>query len=57
MFKNFKKSPENPFNQATVAFDASKEEKLAALKKLREETENRCVNFHSIVIEVSKSCI
>lgn len=41
MFKNFKKSPENPFNQATVAFDATKEEKLEALKKLRAETENR----------------
>lgn len=41
MFKDFKKSPENPFNQATVAFDATKEEKLEALKKLRAETENR----------------
>lgn len=43
MYKNFKKSPENPFNQATVAFDATKEEKLEALKKLRAETENRYV--------------
>lgn len=41
MYKDFKKSPENPFNQATVAFDATKEEKLEALKKLRAETENR----------------
>lgn len=41
IFKEFKKSPENPFNQATVAFDASKEEKVEALRKLREETEQR----------------
>lgn len=41
MYKDFKKSPDNPFNQATVAFDATKEEKLEALKKLRAETENR----------------
>ena len=44
MFKDFKKSPENPFNQATVAFDATKEEKLEALKKLRAETENRYID-------------
>jgi hypothetical protein len=41
--QEFKKSPENPFNQATVAFDATKEEKVEALRKLREETETRCV--------------
>lgn len=40
--QEFKKSPENPFNQATVAFDATKEEKVEALRKLREETETRC---------------
>lgn len=45
IYKEFKKSPENPFNQATVAFDASREEKLDALKKLREETENRWVRL------------
>lgn len=39
--QDFKKSPENPFNQATVAFDATKEEKVEALRKLREETEAR----------------
>jgi hypothetical protein len=43
MYKDFKKSPDNPFNQATVAFDAYKEDKLDALRKLRQETENRCV--------------
>lgn len=37
----FKKSPENPFNQATVAFDATKEEKVEALKALRAQTEQR----------------
>lgn len=45
IYKNFKKSPENPFNQATVAFDATKEEKLDALRKLRAETENRYVDL------------
>ena len=41
MFKQFKKSSENPFNQVTVAFDATKEEKVEALRKVREETERR----------------
>ncbi|CAD6566932.1 MAG: hypothetical protein CYPHOPRED_001276 [Cyphobasidiales sp. Tagirdzhanova-0007] len=41
IYKNFKKAPENPFNQVSVAFDASKEEKVEALKRLRKETERR----------------
>ncbi|KLO11705.1 DUF1014-domain-containing protein [Schizopora paradoxa] len=41
LYKNFKKSPDNPFNQASVAFDASKEEKLEVLKQKQEEVEER----------------
>ncbi|OBZ75544.1 hypothetical protein A0H81_04861 [Grifola frondosa] len=33
LFKQFQKSPENPFNQVTVAYDASKDEKVDALSK------------------------
>jgi len=32
LFKQFQKSPENPFNQTTVSYDASKDEKVEALK-------------------------
>ena len=38
---DFKKSPDNPFNQVSVAYDASKEEKVEALRKVREETQQR----------------
>ncbi|KAL0947675.1 hypothetical protein HGRIS_013763 [Hohenbuehelia grisea] len=41
LYKQFQKSPENPFNQATVAYDASKEEKLDVLKSKRAQTEDR----------------
>lgn len=41
MFKSFQKSPENPFNQTTVAYDATKEEKVEALKRRQEEVEER----------------
>jgi len=41
LFKQFQKSPENPFNQATIAYDASKEEKVEALKKKNAEVEDR----------------
>ncbi|KAF9009554.1 hypothetical protein BDQ17DRAFT_1348321 [Cyathus striatus] len=41
LYKKFQKSPENPFNQATVSFDASKEEKLDVLAKKRAEVEER----------------
>lgn len=35
--KEFEKSPENPFNQVTVAYDASKEE----LAQIREQEKNK----------------
>ncbi|KZT74045.1 DUF1014-domain-containing protein [Daedalea quercina L-15889] len=41
LYKQFQKSPENPFNQVTVAYDASKEEKVEALKKKSAAVENR----------------
>jgi len=41
LYKQFQKSPDNPFNQTTVAYDASKEEKLDALNKKRTEIEER----------------
>ncbi|KAF5349641.1 hypothetical protein D9756_008983 [Leucocoprinus leucothites] len=41
LFKQFQKSPENPFNQATVAYDASKEDRLNALNRKRAEIEGR----------------
>ncbi|KAM6500985.1 Protein of unknown function (DUF1014) domain containing protein [Amanita muscaria] len=41
LYKQFQKSPENPFNQATVAYDATKEEKVEVLKKKRVEIEER----------------
>jgi len=41
MFKSFQKSPDNPFNQSTVAYDATKEEKVEALKRRQEEVQER----------------
>jgi len=41
LYKQFQKSPENPFNQTIVAHDASKEEKLEALKQKRMQVEER----------------
>jgi len=41
LYKQFQKSPENPFNQATVSYDASKEDRVEALQKKREEVEKR----------------
>ncbi|CDR88796.1 uncharacterized protein SPSC_05628 [Sporisorium scitamineum] len=41
LYKQFQKHPDNPFNQLSVAYDASKEEKLAALKSKRSQTEKR----------------
>ncbi|KAF9036838.1 hypothetical protein BJ165DRAFT_1309682, partial [Panaeolus papilionaceus] len=41
LYKQFQKSPENPFNQATVAFDASKEEKIEVLNARKREVEER----------------
>ncbi|KAI0806755.1 hypothetical protein C8Q74DRAFT_1224171 [Fomes fomentarius] len=33
LYKQFQKSPENPFNQVTVSYDASKDERVEALTK------------------------
>ncbi|KAJ2913586.1 hypothetical protein MD484_g6830, partial [Candolleomyces efflorescens] len=41
LYKQFQKSPDNPFNQTTVAYDASKDEKLDALNKKKAEVEER----------------
>ncbi|KZP16344.1 DUF1014-domain-containing protein [Athelia psychrophila] len=41
MFKNFQKSPDNPFNQTVLAYDATKEEKLDALKAKKAQVEER----------------
>ncbi|KAI0034980.1 hypothetical protein K488DRAFT_44257, partial [Vararia minispora EC-137] len=41
LYKQFQKSPENPFNQVTVTYDATKEEKIEALQKQREAVQNR----------------
>jgi len=41
LYKQFQKSPENPFNQVTVSYDASKDEKVDALKKKTTAVESR----------------
>ncbi|KAK2460692.1 hypothetical protein APHAL10511_007162 [Amanita phalloides] len=41
MYKQFHKSPDNPFNQTTVSYDATKEEKVQALKLKHMEIEER----------------
>jgi len=41
LYKQFQKSPENPFNQTTVSYDANKEEKVEALQRKRAEVEER----------------
>jgi len=41
LYKNFKKSPDNPFNQATIAYDATKEEKIEVLDQKQQEVEER----------------
>lgn len=41
LFKQFQKSPENPFNQTVVSYDASKEEKVEALKSKNAAVEDR----------------
>ncbi|KAJ3487079.1 hypothetical protein NLI96_g3779 [Meripilus lineatus] len=41
LFKQFQKSPENPFNQVTVSYDASKDDKVDALKKRQAAVEER----------------
>jgi len=41
LYKNFQKSPENPFNQVTVSYDASKADKVAALNAKKSQVEQR----------------
>jgi len=41
LFKRFQKAPENPFNQTVVSYDATKDEKVDALKKKTAATEQR----------------
>ncbi|KAF9793323.1 DUF1014-domain-containing protein [Thelephora terrestris] len=41
LYKKFQKSPENPFNQTVVTYDATKEEKVDALKKKNVAIEER----------------
>ncbi|KAK4692831.1 hypothetical protein P7C70_g9047, partial [Phenoliferia sp. Uapishka_3] len=41
LHKAFEKSPLNPFNQVTLGYDASKEDKVNALKAVREQTAAR----------------
>jgi len=41
LFKQFQKSPENPFNQATVEYNATNEEKVEVLRHRQEEVRER----------------
>jgi len=41
MYKNFQKSPDNPFNQNALSYDATKEEKVEALKTRKAQVEDR----------------
>lgn len=41
LYKQFRKSPENPFNQTTVAYDAKKEEKVQALESKKADVKER----------------
>ncbi|KAI0085966.1 hypothetical protein BDY19DRAFT_895754 [Irpex rosettiformis] len=41
LYKQFQKSPDNPFNQVTISYDASKDDKVEALKKKQTAIENR----------------
>ncbi|KAK0473991.1 hypothetical protein IW261DRAFT_1569359 [Armillaria novae-zelandiae] len=41
LHKQFQKSPENPFNQTLVAYDASKQDKVEALKSKKAQVEER----------------
>jgi hypothetical protein len=39
--KQFQKAPENPFNQVSVAYNASKDERLDTLKKTMKAREDK----------------
>ncbi|KAF8265328.1 hypothetical protein EI94DRAFT_1736145 [Lactarius quietus] len=41
LFKQFQKSPENPFNQSTVDYNATNEEKVEVLRRRQDEVRER----------------
>ncbi|KAF9063688.1 hypothetical protein BDP27DRAFT_1270694 [Rhodocollybia butyracea] len=41
LYKQFQKSPDNPFNQTTVSYDATKEDKIHALNAKKTQVEDR----------------
>ncbi|KAF8602736.1 DUF1014-domain-containing protein [Ceratobasidium sp. AG-I] len=41
LYKEFQKSPDNPFNQTLASYDATKEERASALVKRKKELEDR----------------
>ncbi|KAG9081130.1 hypothetical protein FRC06_005803 [Ceratobasidium sp. 370] len=41
LYKEFQKSPDNPFNQTLASYDATKEERAEALSKRKKELEDR----------------
>jgi hypothetical protein len=41
LWKQWQKSPENPFNQATIAYNATREEELAKIQEERQKIEER----------------
>ncbi|KAN0141197.1 Protein of unknown function (DUF1014) domain containing protein [Lactarius tabidus] len=41
LFKQFQKSPENPFNQATVEYNATNEEKVEVLRQRQDDVRER----------------
>jgi len=41
LHKQFQKSPDNPFNQTLVSYDASKEEKVAVLNQHKQKLQER----------------
>ncbi|KNZ56579.1 hypothetical protein VP01_2371g1 [Puccinia sorghi] len=45
LYKQFQKHPDNPFNQVTVAYDATKEDKVAALQTKKKVIEERYVTL------------
>ncbi|KAL8292071.1 hypothetical protein RQP46_001537 [Phenoliferia psychrophenolica] len=50
LHKAFEKSPLNPFNQVTLGYDATKEDKVNALKASREATASRQAPLSSLLI-------
>ncbi|ODN83033.1 hypothetical protein L202_01259 [Cryptococcus amylolentus CBS 6039] len=45
LYKQFQKSPENPFNQAKIAYNATREEKVEAYKGMMEQREAKLSRF------------